>query len=327
MCCPKCRTVARFIEEYRDPPYYEAGEISLIKCSNLDCRNSWCYCAPCKKTLSKPNPNSLRKHHAGRNHQGLSKKVSDHLPLPPFVARPDPPAGNSNDVVVQDAPTDTPCHDTAMGASLQDTATVTSLLALPHEDSGSNDVDMLTNESTRILHSICHSDNDSTMDLVAKAGAPEEVVSILPTIDLSGNEWLEEALKDIPLASTKSIYEVFGEKPELEKMKNFWVAELATGAGRCGGGLMYLAARAFQQVKDSQLDRNRIPDYDESRWHLEYMIQHNTTNQKTRNRQFNLVQALANRLPAKAFFKETFVPLRSNNNQAARLLFLTVTVM
>ena len=69
--------------------------------------------------------------------------------------------------------------------------------------------------------------------------------------------------KDVPLATTQEMHDVFGMHPELEEQQNFWVAERASGEGKCGGGLMYLAARAFQQVGDAQLDRRKHPNHEE----------------------------------------------------------------
>ena len=78
---------------------------------------------------------------------------------------------------------------------------------------------------------------------------------------------------------------------------------------------MYLAARAFQQAKDAQLDGTKYPTYEEARWQVDMLIQYNLTNCKQRQRDFQLITSLSTRLLPNSFFKHTFVPPFNSANK------------
>ena len=132
---------------------------------------------------------------------------------------------------------------------------------------------------------------------------------IFPKISLEGNEWLAAQLSSSPRATLQEVIAAFAD-PGMEIMKSFWSAELAAGDGHCGGGIVLLAARAFQQVKDSQLDRDRLPVFEESLWQLFNLIQYQSMNDKQRSRQSRINTMLIGSLPAESLFlKQTFIPL------------------
>ena len=137
-----------------------------------------------------------------------------------------------------------------------------------------------------------------------------------PKSRTSGNEWLCNALSHKRCATPQEIITAFAH-PELLRMRNFWMAEHASGEGRCGGGICYLAARAFQQAKDTQLDTepDRIPDFDEAMWHFTCLLQFQSQNEKQRQRQSLLYKSLAEHLPPDSLFKRTFIPC---HNQLGR---------
>lgn len=168
------------------------------------------------------------------------------------------------------------------------------------------DIEDIAEIMERELESTYDATGDSPMDLGAEP-TPRGVFSCFPKIDMAGHQWLKEEFGHLPLATTTEIYGAFNTKP-LQKMKNFWVAERASGPGRCGGGICWLTGRAFQQVKDSQLDRSRFPDYNEAKWQLNYMVMYNQANERARIRQTYAIESLVKCLPEDTFFKHTFVP-------------------
>ena len=213
-------------------------------------------------------------------------------PVATKEATPDP------NPVTAPTPTDFAFPDFPMGMNTEDVDDL-AFVAM--------DTDEFHEEMSKEL-SKTHIDNaTSSMDMPKTTG-PSGTSSQFPKISMKGNEWLAEAMADTPLATVHQIFDVFS-CPELQTMKNFWVAERASGDGHCGGGLPYVAARAFQQVKDSQLDSNRFPDYDEALWQFQNLVQHHSMNEKQRLRQSHLNMALARHVPANTFLKHTFIPL------------------
>ena len=132
---------------------------------------------------------------------------------------------------------------------------------------------------------------------------------IFPKISLEGNEWLATLLASTPRATLQEVMAAFPD-PGMETMKSFWSAELGAGEGHCGGGIVLLAARAFQQVKESQLDRHRFPSFEEALWQFFNLVQYQSMNDKQRIRQSRINTMLVGNLPADSLFlKRTFIPL------------------
>jgi hypothetical protein len=75
----------------------------------------------------------------------------------------------------------------------------------------------------------------------------------VPKLKMDGNEWLDKLFVNTRKATKDDVIAAF-DHPKLENMKIFYLSELASGKNKCGGGLMYLAGRAFQQAKDSLLE-------------------------------------------------------------------------
>jgi hypothetical protein len=151
-------------------------------------------------------------------------------------------------------------------------------------------------------------DTTEPMDLCQ----PTAPTNPFPKINMVGNEWLHDLFKDTKMATKEEVNAAF-EKPALQNMKSYYVSEYASGENRCGGGLMYLAAKAFQQANDSRIDEAKYPDYEESKWQMNYMIHYQSMNEKQRKRQSQLTETLINLMPSedsseKKFFKETFLP-------------------
>jgi hypothetical protein len=151
---------------------------------------------------------------------------------------------------------------------------------------------------------------ESSMDVGrggAVASADVAGSSQFPRINMEGNEWLQELLKDTPTATVAEMHAAFT-GPQLGRMKNFWLAELASGNGYCGGGLMLLVAKAFQQVRDAQLDKTRFPDFAEAKFHLDNLVQYQSMNEKQRLRQSRITKSIMDHVPPGAFLKESCVP-------------------
>ena len=243
------------------------------------CRESWCYCKTCKKRFQSNNQSS---HPQTKRHKTLHQ-----------TAYP-PQAAATAEAPAADIPGDFP------GPAVADSESVAAMGR-----------DEFVEAMDQELSTTYIANADSTMDAVHQGMESEQSYSVFPKIPMEGNEWLQETMKDTSLATVAEMHAAFhGE--ELESMKNFWLAELGSGEGRCGGGLMYLAARAFQQVKDAQLDKKRFPDFGEAKWHFDSMIQYHSMTEKQRVRQSRLIKIIMDHVKqhnAGSFFKETYVPL------------------
>ena len=157
-----------------------------------------------------------------------------------------------------------------------------------------------------------NADNSMAVDTNPQAETPDAVAAF-PEINKSGNEWLLQATSSLKRATLAELHHAFAD-PELIHMKNFWVAEAACGLGRCGGGLVYLAARAFQHATDARLDKDKdiLPDFTEAYWHFNYMLQYQSMSQAQRRRQAELnSQSMES-----SFFRRTCPP--GNYSELAR---------
>lgn len=147
---------------------------------------------------------------------------------------------------------------------------------------------------------------------------PTTTACYVPKLKMDGNEWLDKLFVNTRKATKDEVIAAF-EHPKLDHMKIFYLSELASGENKCGGGLMYLAGRAFQQAKDSQLADDQYPDYNEAKWQVNYMIQYQSMNERQRQRQSHLDQALISwvkeqqqtqfcLVKEQSFFKVTYLP-------------------
>ena len=290
--CAKCKTIARFAEECSDPAY-ELGEIVLVQCPNYYCREKpWFYCKTCSKKCYR---NGLAKHSTTQRH--VLRHANLYPPPDPTSScnkAPDPPASEDTtmaEVVFPDFPSDL-------------------------NDSINNEDFEFVGMDAEAFHEQMNKDLSTTH--IANATSSMEVMTPpmtnsngqnppFPKISLEGNEWLADAFKNTSRATVHEIFQSFS-FPGMEQMTNFWVAELGSGEGHCGGGIMYLCACTFQQNKDSQLDRYRYPDFEAAKWHIRNCIQHHSMTEKQRQRQANLSDALTKDLPADSFLRHTFVP-------------------
>ena len=221
---------------------------------------------------------------------GTTNKLKTLFHSPPMPKPPDPPA---NDIPSFPDPPD--------------------FIATGHDDA--DDVDMgenpdeFVNIVDRELNETYMEDAECGMEAAVNQGTGNS--NEFPDIDFAGNEWLQKALQDVPYATVAEMLQAFS-YPGMETMKNYWIAERASGIGKCGGGLLLLAAQAFQQVSDARLDKTRFPSFEEARWQYDSMVQFQTTNERTRLRNARIVQAMIAHLPAGSLFKQTFVPSYNN---------------
>ena len=308
--CPVCKTEAQIIEELVRNPDYATGQIFLMTCSN--CRNQkWFYCKCCQKSRKRAQ---LKTHHKDRTLKRRCLQAAPTTPTTASTTNLSSPTANVSPVQAWANGLTEEEEQIQMNNLMENTD---ELMDLNPGDLGDIEPFDTACDIKSTFHDIKsrfdhdgdgddgHGINGSTTNTGATAN--------LPKMELGkGNHWLLEHLQSVPTVSVECMHQAFGKSPELERMKNFWVAECA----QPGGGLMYLAAKAFQQAKDSQLDGNRIPDYEEARWQMDLLTQYNTTNRRQRGRQSQLLQSVMQTLPQNhPFFKHTFVPPLSQMNK------------
>ncbi len=287
--CAKCSSRALFAQEYSGPNF-KPGEVFTFKCPTSCREKEWFFCMSCH---CRGYCNGLERHAGRRKHQENSDNE--------FRTREQTQgqgqhqlqlqASNDNNGDSEDAmmpPTDGSCNKAV------------------DDDDFYIDDEPDDHEMTDVATA-----KDSVSNNMDQKAANR---CYFPRLKLSGHEWLAEALKDVQIADGDVLSESFS-KAGLEHMANFYVAELGSGEGQCGGGLMYLAARAFQQCKDTQLDQNLYPDYEEAKWQMNNLIQYQSMNEKQRQRQSRLYQELMRYMPPKKFFKTTHLPA---HNQLGR---------
>ena len=299
LSCAKCGAKAAYVEELEEDTGQNlaAGEIVLIRCPNRFCteRPSF-FCKSC----------SVRCYRNGLNqHVRRKKHIENHVKV--YPATPAQPSINiyipTTTVQVQPtAVTETFVFpsipkDNNMNECLDDKA-----FALDEMDV----VDIYNDVIEQEL-AITHVENgDSPMDISTDLGttAPSDK---FPKLCIKGNEWLVELLKNQDRATTQEIFAAF-ERPELQHMKNFFVAEHGSGEGRAGGCLIYMCAKGFQKVRDAQIDATMIPSFNEARWQALNMVQYHSMNPTQRQRQAYINIELSQNVPCQSFLKETYVP-------------------
>jgi hypothetical protein len=287
--CAKCHTLARIVEEAIDDCYSQ-GECLLISCA---CRQIWCYCKSCKKRFKS---NNLMDHPATKKHK------KNHLLLYPPAA-----TATSGTNATNDATTDGAAIEAFPGTEFHDPASTGN---------------MAPNDQMDLELTETYINNAESSMLESSTGAVTHVadgLSPFPKINMEGNEWLHQLLKDSKPATVAELHNAFTD-PQIAGMKNYWLAELGSGYGRCGGGLVYLVAKAFQQVRDAQLDKTRFPSFAEAQFQLDNLLQYQSMNEKQRLRHSRITKTIMDHVPSGAFFKETLIP---NYNQLGRYYGMT----
>lgn len=256
--CAKCGTVAKTAQEH-ESRNYKAGEIILIECPAGGCKEiSWFYCKSCKKRAYR---NNLSKHHTRKKHLSCHEEAYLwKIPAP---------------------------HPTAESTAVEQDASKRLSMPFPEAPSPMGDVDgssvvTAAMETSKINYK--EIENDLANTYMENAEGPMEEIPVLPTgktsqfplINMNGNEWLKHALKHVPYATINDLQQCFADS-DLKGMKDFWIAELMSGPGRCGGGLCYLSTRAFQQTTTQHHDEQRLHDFEESHWQFDYMLQYQST--------------------------------------------------
>ena len=289
--CAKCGAMAPYVEECTDPAY-STGETVLIECPTRNCREKpWFYCKSCKRRCHR---SSMQRHAKSPGHLRNATFPCPQLSSPvapngPFVCPTEEVSTRTSESPMETLP------DFTGDVNEQDMDSV----GLDPEDFHQQmENDLATTQAITLTPN-----SETRLATSPQAGSP------FPKNRSSRNEWLADALCEKKRATTQEINLAFSH-PELLGMRNFWMAEHASGEGRCGGGICYLAARAFQQAKDSQLDTepDRFPDYGEALWHFTCLLQFQSQNEKQRMRQSRLHRSLADHLPSESLFKQTFIP-------------------
>ena len=213
LCCRKCGAVASLIEEAASGEDYVPGECFLINCPNAGC-NQWCYCNSCKKRFMRTNQHghSTRQGHTNIHEAIYGKKAKlaalpNPTPVPAFATAFDDLA-SSDDAEASGLAMETETEDftQAMEVDLETT----------YKETADNTMNKINGPSPAQVED-----------------APE---SMFPRVNVKGNEWLVKAMKDVRLATFADMHEVFSDEA-VAGMKSFWMAELGSGQGKCGGGL------------------------------------------------------------------------------------------
>ena len=297
LSCAKCRAKAPYVEELEEDPGQNlvAGEIVLITCPNRFCTERPSFF--CKSCNIKCYRNGLNLHIRRKKH------IENHA-----MAYPATPALPSiiPTTTVQLRPTG---NETFAYPSFPESNEMNECLddnAFPLDEMEVVDIynDVIEKEL-----SITHVENgDSPMDVTTGSGTMvPEGSNKFPKLSIEGNEWLVELFKNQKRATTQEMFAAFG-RPEVEHMKNFFVAEHGSGEGRVGGCLLYMCARGFQKVRDAQIDSTMIPSFSEARWQAQNMVQYHSMNPTQRQRQAYINIELSQNVPCQSFLKETYIP-------------------
>ena len=269
---------------------YENGEIVLIQCPAFHCKEKpWCYCHSCMRRCYR---NSLNQHASRKVHRDkhLLRYPPSAAPVPqPAVPQPNQPSRY---------------HD-IFETSLNDSM----LAPINDEDLEYAGLDEEKYYAEMDQELAVH-ENDTPSPLEIAVPSTEGVVKChFPTINMEGNQWLVNLLAGNPQATLQEVTNAF-QGPEMEHLKYFWAGELAAGKGHCGGGVVLLVGRTFQQVKDSALDRTRLPPFNEALWHFFNLVQHQSMTEKQRLRQAKINSMLVGNVEMRSLFlTQTFIPL------------------
>ena len=296
--CKKCGSQQTSCEEaISEPGGYAKGECILINCPRATCHERWFYCKSCKKRYSRSN---LRTHPNGGKH----KKCHDEW-LEETKTDND---NTKEDLFDQYTGTEMTADEESV-AAMQPMQLI-GVMEADLEAARTLEAQELETDLALTFHE--NADNSMAVDANPQAFTPDTVAAF-PEINKAGNEWLLQLTSSLKPATLAELHHAFAD-PELRHMKNFWVAEAACGSGRCGGGLIYLAARAFQHASDARLDKDKdiLPDFKEAHWHFNYMLQYQSMNQAQRRRQAELNSSSI----GTTFFARTCPP--GNYSQLAR---------
>ena len=269
---------------------YSIGEIVLIQCPAFHCKEKpWCYCHSCMRRCYR---NGLNQHASRKIHR--DRHLLKYPPVMPVPAPAPPPISQSSSAY----------HDI-----FEVSMTSGSMFPIDNDDLEeamvNSETYIATMEEDLALHS-----NDNPSPLEVAVPAVEGVIKCdFPKVNLEGNQWLITLLADTPQATLQEVTNCF-QGSEMENFKFFWTGELATGMGHCGGGIVLLVGRTFQQVKDSALDRSRLPMFPEALWQFLNLVQHQSMTEKQRLRQSRINTMLVGNIESKRLFlKHTFIPL------------------
>ena len=298
LLCAKCGTKALYVEEIEEHNCHGGqpiapGELVLVTCPNRFCKERPSFF--CKSCSVKCYRNSLKVHLARKKH------IENHgraypTPLSGPIQAPSNTTGNPST-----AQPSLPGHDLFNDITfLEDGNNLTVT------DSDAEDI---YNDAIENDLGMTHVENgESPMEIsTPEAPSGDDNKSTFPKISMKGNEWLANLLKNKKRATIQEMFAAF-EGPHLEHMKNFWAAEQGSGEGRCGGCLIYMSAKTFQQVRDGQMDSTRYPCLQEALWQFHNFLQYQSMNKKQRKRQSLINLALTRNVPSNSFFKDTFLP-------------------
>ena len=110
-------------------------------------------------------------------------------------------------------------------------------------DVNGEDMDSIADMETDKFHELMdralattHVNNaESSMNVPTKEVSSAGDGEMFPHANTEGNEWLAKLLTTTKRATEQEINMAFSH-PELQGMKNYWMAEHASGEGKCGGG-------------------------------------------------------------------------------------------
>jgi hypothetical protein len=269
--CAGCKSIASVCLEAKEG--YYPGECLIMTCYNRNCKETnWAYCKTCKaRILAKW---AKKKHSVSAKHQKNANVRVNDLISDAMISSPESsPSGNSK--------------KRSHSEIMEDDNYV--------NNGGISDV------------IVGNSDSNVTVD---KPDFAEVCAPIYPKSEAikCGNEWIQDHVRGQSIASMTEVNEVFRDN---ENMKFFYVAEHQTPAGRCGGGIRYLVARAFMGTE--LIEAWKMPSLEEAKYHFEAFVQYQSMNEKQRRRNMKLVQYLD--LGREKLFTTTHIPTDSDIEQ------------
>ena len=291
--CRKCNATQKVVEEAMGKPgEFVKGECILINCPHAGCER-WFYCMSCKKRFNQSN---LRSHPKGKRHKDNHKKVHGGTEED---NEPTNDGGEVGDFFQQYTDKD---DDSVADLGTQELfGELENALQAKETERTEETVELELASTFHECADESMADNDPDKHCQDRCVPPV----VFPRMNMEGNEWMVEATSTVPRATLAEIHAAFADQ-EVAHMKAFWISEFGCGPGRCGGGLCYLAAKAFQHQPDSRVNKDDLPEFTEAFWQFNNLLQYHSMNEEQRGRQAQL----NSQFKGMSFFQKTHVPTR-----------------
>lgn len=286
----KCSNCGKFANTSEDIAMshgnmYDKNECFILSCWNRDChrKGSWAYCKTCNGrfssgwVISHADSDKHKRKKACREREGNKRNCSD------------TGEDNNNGAMIPDSF----LADESIGEF-----EIPPGYDILDETSRVSDA-----EAEEIVGRIADKDDDEFMggnNNNKSNDKPSGAQDYPLRANDTGSAWLGKLLHDVPEATRSEVEQCFNTKEE----RYFWISEHASPAGRCGGGLKYIVARAFAQ--GLSLETTMLPSFEEAIWQLDNCMQYQSMSEKQRERQSSIVNRLTR--SQSSLFRNTFSP-------------------